>query len=189
MDGFSKTNFSAKNEMNRIKMNIRLATEKDSTQIALINIENWKSTYIKILPPDYLDSLTQKESEIKWIQFLKRADTFIYVAEDNDKIYGYAASQYKLNKPGTGLLYSLHTVANARGKGIGKKLMAASAGHFKQNGVHKLTVWVMEGNDEALAIYKHLGAEVYIHETHQFGPVAVAEIGLVWKDINSVCSL
>jgi ribosomal protein S18 acetylase RimI-like enzyme len=171
-------------------MTIRLAIENDIAQISKINIDNWKTTYWGVLPTDYLNNLNNEETEKKWMQYLKRADTFIYIAVDADNLaYGFAACQYELGKPGTGLLYSLHTATNSRGRGIGKKLIAAVANHFKQNSIKTLTIWVVEGNDVALSIYKHLGAEVYIHETHQFDLVSVPEIGLVWKDINVLCKL
>jgi len=69
-------------------MNIRKAIISDAPEIAMINVESWKTTYKGIISEDFLQNLSYKNSKVQWKERLeeKNEKYFTYVAESNSGI-------------------------------------------------------------------------------------------------------
>ncbi|MDH2899382.1 MAG: hypothetical protein PXY39_00250 [archaeon] len=69
-------------------INIRPALVSDALNISKVHIDTWKTTYRGIVPQDYLDNLSYKEREERWIkiltdtEFIRSKKSFTLVAED-----------------------------------------------------------------------------------------------------------
>jgi len=92
-----------------------------------------------------------------------------------------AAAQADYHIPGAGYIAGLHIDADFRGQKIGKRLIGAVARCLAEQGVEKLALAVIEGNDAALTVYKHLGAVVVDFRETNDGFVT-NEYVLLWDD-------
>jgi ribosomal protein S18 acetylase RimI-like enzyme len=169
-------------------LKIRLAKDDDIKSIAKIHIDNWKNIYKDIFPSDYLDSLNYNDAEKEWIKYLEREDGFIYITtSEEDVVCGFAACKMDTETPCSGALYSLHVNEPNRGQGIGKQLILTAAKHFESRQINSMTLWAVETNQNAISIYKHLGAKVHKHEIRYFDWVPVCQVGLIWNNISDLC--
>ena len=164
---------------------IRLAQKPDLAIIAKIRIDNWRTTYKGLLPQGFLDELDYEKETNSWEEFIKKDLHQVYVAIDkNDVILGFAGIKPFENESNIGELHALHTSQAARGKGAGKALIYYVAAYFKNQNINEMRLWVVTGNDKAEAIYKHLGAEIYITRVDKINGTDVPEIGMRWSDLS-----
>lgn len=169
-------------------MKIRLAASHDIQSIAKLHVDNWKNIYKGVLPSDYLNSLTYDVAEQDWIKYISQEDAYIYIATSKeDTVSGFAACKMDRETPGSGKLYSIHVNENYRGQGIGKQLISTVANHFLSRHINSMTLWVVETNEQAISIYKHLRAKPHKYETRYFDWVPVKQIGLIWNDVSCLC--
>ena len=76
------------------------------------------------------------------------------VAVDGDDLAGYVGSQSVM---GEADMMNLAVSQDARGKGIGAKLVLALMERLRQNGVYHLTLEVRVSNAPAISLYQKLG--------------------------------
>ncbi|HPJ26189.1 MAG TPA: GNAT family N-acetyltransferase [Synergistaceae bacterium] len=171
-------------------MPLRLALPEDMKEIAQIYVASWREIYSSLLPEEYLTELSPEEAEKKWRNYTVQKGNFVFLASGEKRdIQGFAAIQENSGFLGAGLLDSLHLRPNYRGRGIGKSLIAAGARKLREKGITRMVVWGLEGNDKALDIYRHLGAEFLAYKVHHFGDHPVREIAQIWRDTEELCSL
>jgi len=48
-----------------------------------------------------------------------------------------------------------------------------------------MRLWVLRGNDNAIAIYKHLGAKIYTARIEDLNGADAPEFGMEWNDLDS----
>jgi ribosomal-protein-alanine N-acetyltransferase len=83
---------------------------------------------------------------------------YFMVAEENDKILGYALGGLN-TKENKAWLLSLGVDTIARGRGLGKQLTERLIGVLKAENVTEIALTVYPDNEAALQIYKNLGFE------------------------------
>lgn len=87
------------------------------------------------------------------------------IARKGDDLLGFAT--YGAFRSGSGYTNTVeHTVIltdRARGKGVGRTLLAALQSHARANGVHSMIASVAEENSAAVAFHKALGFEQVAH--------------------------
>lgn len=76
------------------------------------------------------------------------------VAVEENRVIGYIGSQSVL---GEADMMNLAVSQDARGKGIGAKLVLALMERLRQNGVYRLTLEVRVSNAPAISLYQKLG--------------------------------
>jgi len=166
-------------------INIREATKEDFLSIATIRIDNWQTTYKGLLPQAFLDDLNYQKEASSWLTFCQSDDNQLWVATDSQNtILGFVATKPFQDEVSIGEIYALHTAQSHRGKGIGKALIYFSAQQFKSNNINEMRLWVVVGNNHAIDVYKHLGAETYIERIDQINNTDVPEIGMKWTDLS-----
>ncbi len=88
-------------------------------------------------------------------------DGVALIAEDDGGPLGYALAAVVPQTPIRGHLYDLFVRRDARGRGVGRALIAAVAQQFKQRGVSHLSLDVAVGNESARRLYERLGFRSY----------------------------
>lgn len=83
---------------------------------------------------------------------------YIIVAKETDKVLGYVIGGINTDKKEAWVL-SLGVHPDARGKGIGKKLMDALIKIFNAQSTEQIALTVYPDNAAAIKIYKDLGFE------------------------------
>ena len=171
------------------EITIGMLADDELEQVASLFSACWRRTYPGIVPDEYLAWLTPATAKQMWEDFLKEPGHFILVARagsaGNPKVVGMAAAQTYYHLPGAGYLAGLHIDADFRGRRIGKRLIGAVARQLAEQGVDQLALAVIEDNDAALRVYKHLGARVVDFRETDDGFVC-NEYTLLWDDTTKL---
>lgn len=166
-------------------MIIRPIIDADVQAIAEIYTDNWKTTYLNILPDFFLKSITYEKSKEKWLSYIHtdKQGAFV-VLDENDKIIGFSAYKpyYDLEK--CLLLDSLHIIQSIQGGGIGKKLIFTIGKYAYHSGYEKMSICIVKGNNRAEEIYSYLGAKYYKDFIDDFEGTPSNSSVLLWDNLN-----
>jgi len=160
---------------------IRLAADTEILQVAKIMTDGWQATYAGIFPDEYLSAMTYEKIAEKWQKFLLNPKHFICVAAEGEKILAFIAGNCDFPEENCGFIESFHSLPEARGKGLGRKLVEAAHERFRREGKTDAMVYAIAENSRARAIYTHLGAEVSEFFTDRFDGITTNSVKLRWK--------
>lgn len=119
----------------------------------------------------------------KWLKYLNEKSS-IFVAYEEEDFLGFVASKKDEEEETCWYLDSLHITTNARGKGIGTKLIYKVGQHALKEGYKSMSICIVKGNDNAKSIYEKLGAIHYKDFIDDFGGTKSNSEKLVWKDLS-----
>ena len=167
-------------------MFIRPIKDIDIPAIAKIYNDNWENTYRNLLPDSFLDKMTQEHSNDKWLKYINTESQGGFVALDQDnQVLGFSAYKPYTDLKNCIMLDSLHIRASAQGKGLGKKLIFAIGEYAVKSGYEKMAICIVQGNERAEDIYKHLGARFYKNFTDNFEGTPSKSTLLLWDDLST----
>jgi len=172
---------------------VRSADPSDADAIARVHVDVWRSTYVGILPDDYLAGLSYSRRSRFWHSLLSdpNASGFVYVAEDApDHIVGFVSrgperTNDRLYK---GELYAVYVLEQHQRKGIGRQLTCAAATELLRRGLSSMLVWVLAANPSR-EFYGALGGTVVRERVIEVGGVELAEIAYGWHSIQILASM
>jgi len=110
-------------------MQIRIASPRDSTDIAALHALSWRTSYRGILEDEYLDGRVLSERTSVWRERLlsPRAEQYVIVAEDQDGLAGFACAYGSADEQWGTMLDNLHARPSRQGRGTGSKLISEVA--------------------------------------------------------------
>jgi ribosomal protein S18 acetylase RimI-like enzyme len=145
-------------------LELRRATTADAAGVANVHVHSWLAAYRGLVPDDMLDSLSVEERAENWLRLLEPGSggPLVLVAVGDDGIAGFSALSLPSRDEGAdartaelSALYVLPPYWRAR---IGTALLDASVGALPPEGRwRQLTLWVLPGNERALAFYDRHG--------------------------------
>lgn len=99
--------------------------------------------------------------QISWLGTRQKDGFPVLVAEAEGRILGYTSYGYFRNWPGYDNTreHSIYLHQDARGKGLGRRLLEALIEHARRNSVHVLIASVDSENEASLQFHKRLGFE------------------------------
>jgi GrpB-like predicted nucleotidyltransferase (UPF0157 family)/GNAT superfamily N-acetyltransferase len=169
---------------------LRLASPEDAPAIAEVHVRGW-DVYRGIVPDAYLDALDPALYARRWAEWLAEPEDgprgFTYVAEDPPgTVLGFANSggERNLGRPELGEVRAIYVAAAARGRGAGRRLMAASARRLHLLGFGSLMIWVLAANTMARRFYAALGGLADQARTRSIGGAELEEIGYLWENLQ-----
>lgn len=165
-------------------MIIRNANIIDIENISNLYITNWKNTYSELLPQDFLDSLTVNSAICKWSNYLNSENNKLFVAYEKDEFLGFVSSKVDDEDAHWWYLDSLHVNKDARGHGVGTKLIYEVGKYALTNNYKSMSICIVCGNDNAGNLYKKLGATHYKYFVDDFGGTKSNSQKLVWRDLS-----
>lgn len=165
---------------------IREADAADAPAIARVHVESWRTTYRGIVPDDYLANLSVERRARFWAETLGRRDApeFAYVATDETgAVIGFAAGgpEREGDPVYTGEVYAIYLLAEARGRGIGSRLMRTVAERLAEVGREAMLVWVAAENPFR-RFYGALGGLPVRERQITVGGASLAEVAYGWRD-------
>ncbi|BAZ31778.1 GCN5-related N-acetyltransferase [Cylindrospermum sp. NIES-4074] len=168
-------------------MIIREANLDDTSAIAKVHIEAWRTTYQKIMPDEFLANLSYEEREQRWVKILSNQadDAFTYVVEDEiGQIVGFASGGKERNSDrlNSGEVYAIYILKHYQGQGLGSRLISTIAARLYQFGMVSMLVWVLADNP-ACRFYQRLGGERVEQKQEEIGGVQLIEVAYFWQDI------
>jgi GNAT superfamily N-acetyltransferase len=143
-----------------MNVRVRAATPEDADAIGAVHVESWRWAYRGQLPDDLLDGLDPAERGAGWGRILETGDADVIVAEDDDRIVGFASASASRDDDATaatGEVLTVYVVEEAVGTGAGRALLAGAQGLLRARGHTRATLWVLESNDRARRFYERNG--------------------------------
>jgi GNAT superfamily N-acetyltransferase len=168
-------------------MIIRMAETSDIEAIAKVNLETWRTTYVGIMPDDFLTTLTHENCTQALHKFFgdPANSKFMYVAENNQgQLVGFAAGgpERRGDPVYEGELYAIYILKPYQQQGIGRKLVAAVVDEFIDRNISTMLIWVIAENSSR-AFYKALGGDQVRRQSAMFGSATLVEVGYGWDDL------
>lgn len=123
--------------------------------------------YVELAKPSDLDELVRLEratfdysciSRRSFKHLIDSATAHCWVVRDGEKLLGYALVLTRKNSP-VWRLYSIAVAPNARGKGIGQKLMNELIACARKTKAKAVSLEVKSDNKAAIAWYQDCGFE------------------------------
>lgn len=142
---------------------VRPAELADAAAIARVQVDAWRETYAGHMPDAYWNDDSYRRRVEMWAHILGTdgPQSTRVVAERDGEIVGFAhAGSSDRNDARNGHdpmrdlhLYAIYLLAREHGSGLGQQLLDAVAG------TQPAQLWVMKGNDRAIAFYRRNGFE------------------------------
>jgi ribosomal protein S18 acetylase RimI-like enzyme len=171
---------------------IRDATVEDAIGIAKVHVDTWKSAYAGIIPSEYLARLSWEESAHRLQEYLQNMEPecFLLVAEREGEIVGFSSGgpERSGDEVYRGEIYALYVSPAYQRRGIGRRLVGASARRLLQAGTGNLLVWVLSANPSR-QFYERLGGQLVREREIEIGGVSLPEVGYGWADLEALASM
>ena len=145
------------------------------------------------MPDTYLDGLSYDDSGRLWRDTITNGDGFIFVAEDEGGVFGFASGRPRKNLSGNldeyrGELTTAYVLPSRQGTGTGRMLVEAVARHFDAGGVNSMLLWVFAENRPARRFYESLGGVPVAQDDFELGGVRLSEVAYGWRDLAALMS-
>ena len=137
-------------------MEVRKATIEDAPEMARVIAAVAEEGWIATEPPVDLRARAARFAES--IRASGGSSAGSWVLEREGRIVGIAGA-HETDAPGV-LSLGMSVLAEARGRGGGRALLAAIIDHARSCGAHKLELEVWPDNEAAIALYRGAGFEV-----------------------------
>ena len=169
-------------------MLIRQAAIDDAAAIARVHVDAWRTTYVGIVPDEYLAGLSYDEREEKWRAGLANPTfgEFTLVAEnDSQTIVGFATGgpEREGDTVYRGELHAIYLLTDARRQGVGRRLVSEVARRLLEAGFDSMLVWVLADNPSR-RFYEALGASFVCDNVVEIGGARLIEQAWGWPDIQ-----
>ena len=169
---------------------VRDAKKSDLRAIAQIHLKGWERTYGSIIAPDKMAERSVERRLPLWERWQNDPDNLILLGgesaaapqgflfgghvKDHDFIAGNC-NDFDCE------IYSLHTMREVQGQGLGRALIAAAAERWQKLGRKALVLWAYRDNDYR-RFYERLGG-TQVAEGIDDG---VPDVAYGWKDLDAL---
>ena len=129
-------------------------TVDDLAEMGRVHVQVWQEAYAGLLPADYLAGLDPTVGPARWRQRIEQPSEIAWwIARDEEGIVGMVTSGPPRDDdpPAPLELYAINVLRRAHGTGLADELMARAVGD------RSAYLWVLEGNDRAIAFYRRHG--------------------------------
>ncbi len=155
---------------------IRDGIKEDAGKIARLKIDNWRKTYSKIFPEDFLNNLDLTKEKEKYLNNLKNKNVIIYEKAEEPIAYCYYGENAKF-KDYEGEVFALYVENNCQEHGIGTKLLQYAIKDLAKKS-KKIFLWCAKENTRAISFYKKNGFKIIGEEIENIGGKNVEKVAL-----------
>lgn len=174
---------------------IRRARAADAAAIGAVHVAAWRSAYAGILPDAYLARLSVVRQAAHYEAAI-RAGVGVHVAAASGldlpgsfattavRVVGFATGGRARNPEiAEGEIETLYVLDDWRERGLGRRLIRASAAHLVSIGCRSAFLWVLSENPSRW-FYHRLGGKTAVESSIRVGGVAVAQTAFTWDPIE-----
>ena len=138
---------------------IRRATVQDAPALDRLNIRVVQAAYGGQLPNECLTGRRPEEQVAGWERGLRRdrARDPVLVAQQDDRVVGFAVVGPAQDPEGAGELYAITVDPDHWGTGVGRALLAAAQAELARLGYAQAVLWVLPDNARARRFYQVAG--------------------------------
>ncbi|ALG71223.1 GNAT family acetyltransferase [Azospirillum thiophilum] len=178
---------------------IREAYLTDAAGMARVHVQSWRSTYPGLIPAPFLVGLSEPAAAQRWaaIAEARAPGQGAFVAVDCAGlvsapgtivgIASYGARRVAVRDHG-GEFHALYVLDDAKGMGIGRRLMAAMADRFLAADIRSAVVWCLRDNPSRW-FYERLGGIRVAERPIRFAGTDLVEIAYGWRDLTPLARL
>jgi ribosomal protein S18 acetylase RimI-like enzyme len=174
----------------RRPLRIRPGRLEDAAAILDAQAESWAAAYRGLLPAHIFPQAGDPGALRFWRRVLMAGDTATRVAEDaTGRVLGFASGG-AARAPALGTdveIYALYLRPAAQGRGLGRRLVRATARVLRGRGGRTLGLWVLAANTDAIGFYTRLGGVPGRRQVSRERGVVFDEIAYVWAPIDRAC--
>lgn len=165
----------------------RNANANDVNSIINLHTQSWRENYQSSLSPEFLNNSIEPYMLGKWTKRLREPENnqHVIVAEENNKIIGFASVYLDFDSECAALLDNLHVSKKYKRQGIGNELMRRAAIWILAKNKFKMFLWVIADNLPAIKFYEKIGGqniETLNAELPDGGRPKTYK--MFWKDVN-----
>ncbi len=153
-------------------LKIRQAKIEDSSSLARVHVQSWHETYVGLMPQSVLEGITIEAREVQWIRTLSSSAMWVFVAELNGEVVGFASARASEDHAE---LFTLYVLKAHHGQGIGKKLWNAVLKLLALQNIKELVLWVLETNPTR-GFYEHLNGVALDRKVETIQDVQIVEV-------------
>jgi GNAT superfamily N-acetyltransferase len=167
---------------------VRAAFIDDAPAIARIHVASWRSTYRKLLPDDFLDSLSEAGYADRWRRIIVEGSSRVYVVEHDGVPVGFASGgRERAGEPGyAGEIYAIYVLDDFHRRGYGRELVRAAVAGLRDIGLEDMLIWVLRDNLPARQFYERLGGVYVRAQPITFGSATLEEVSYGWQSLERV---
>jgi ribosomal protein S18 acetylase RimI-like enzyme len=180
-------------------ISVRRARVADAVAIAAVHVAAWRSAYPGILPDDFLARLSVPRQAAHYDGTIRSGEcVYVAVASGLDvptgsgaRVVGFAtagrarAGMASVNGRtlAEGEIETLYVLDDWRDRGIGRRLIRATAGHLAEAGCRSAFLWVLRENPSRW-FYQRLGGRAVAEASIVVGGQSVRQTAFVWDPIE-----
>jgi len=167
---------------------VRRAQTTDAPSIGAVHVSAWRNAYAGILPNEYLSGLSMPRQAAQYDAAI-RTDGGVYVAiaaapGARPGVVGFATVGPPRSRGlAEGEIQTLYVLDDWRDHGIGRRLLAAGAGHLAAAGCRSAYLWVLRDNPNRW-FYERLGGRQAAASTTRVAGVSIPQVAFVWDPIE-----
>lgn len=143
---------------------VRTATRADVAAVADVQLRTWRTAYAGVVPARVLAALSETDAEARWAEAVEHPPTprhRVLVAVEHDRLVGFAAlgpSRDEDTDPAAaGEVYALLVDVDARGRGHGSRLLAATVESLRAAGCATAYTWLFDLDAATRAFFAATG--------------------------------
>ena len=168
---------------------IREATAADSHGIARVLVDGWQTTYVRILPADFLASFTydQHEAGTRGLLDSLPSSSAVFVAVEDGPVVGVAViREVHEGNEFSSELDAIYVSPPMQRRGIGRRLVQRVLQWLDDRGNRSMLVWVLRDNPYR-RFYEDLGGEfLNQHRDEELGAATVTSVAYGWRDLGTL---
>ncbi|HEY6432028.1 MAG TPA: GNAT family N-acetyltransferase [Acetobacteraceae bacterium] len=176
---------------------VRRARPADAVAIGAVHVAAWRSAYPGILPDGYLAGLSMPRQAAHYDGAIRGGvGVFVATASGIDvpvgsgpRVIGFASAgrarirDVSGQRLAEGEIETLYVLDDWRDRGIGRRLMRASAAFLAESGCRSAYLWVLRENPSRW-FYQRLGGRAVAESMVRVGGRAVPQTAFVWDPIE-----
>jgi ribosomal protein S18 acetylase RimI-like enzyme len=171
---------------------IRKARRVDAPGIARVHVRAWKDAYKGLLPPAYLDSLSEARLIPRWKSNLDHRDEDrddeVFVATSGADVIGFLSvgATREPFAPWDAEITMVYVLKEHRSAGIGRHLMKAAADHSIRRAMFSGGLWVLRDNGAARDFYEALKGDHAGRKVDHVGGQPTPLVAYFWRDLAAL---
>lgn len=165
----------------------RRPRDDEAVAMAALHVQCWREAYRGIVPAAILDAVDMAEREAAWRKHLADPGLFACTAVAAAGPVGFVLAG-RNNDPGLpsadGQIAAIYVLARCHRQGIGRRLMAETAGWWRRQGGQALALRVLADNAVARAFYEKLGGRLIRTSTYEWHGHALADAAYIFESLD-----
>lgn len=128
-----------------------MTTETEMDEKGYVHWKSWHETYSGLMPNEYLENITLE----KCIKMAHNRPQNTLLLKVDDKTVGFSCAGKSTDSNGAYEIVAIYLLKEYHDKKLGYELLKRTISTFSD--CSKIILWVLKGNDRAIAFYKKFG--------------------------------